>query len=275
MLTDGFAHWASAIKSTESEGIGMHRSVSTLENSRLSVYRRVPRSRPFFARVRCALVLMGGVLGLSACASVGTVNDPVGRSLTWYSYLNGDDIRDRCDSEAPDEMRLVFNGRYREQVRQYDLTPWPQPGLLNVLVTQGANLLAGGWTLDDPLGPWRGETFPVRLTAEQNASLWAALERDGAFTPPPRGLALPSTHLYWVVSGCHNGQGFFHAWKQGTAAYATLTFPSALLPLDVSGIAFAPEQPQGMVIPSDPRGSDGYFELLIGETGIVHAATRH
>ena len=178
----------------------MHRSVSTLENSRLSVYRRVPRSRPFFARVRCALVLMGGVLGLSACASVGTVNDPVGRSLTWYSYLNGDDIRDRCDSEAPDEMRLVFNGRYREQVRQYDLTPWPQPGLLNVLVTQGANLLAGGWTLDDPLGPWRGETFPVRLTAEQNASLWAALERDGAFTPPPRGLALPSTPIGWSAA---------------------------------------------------------------------------
>ena len=71
------------------------------------------------------LVEIGGGLlwavGLSACTYQGHIDEPVTVKATWYSYLAGDDIRQTCVPNGLPRYRLVYNGRYEEQLRSYDL----------------------------------------------------------------------------------------------------------------------------------------------------------
>ncbi|MFX4447010.1 hypothetical protein ABTA86_19705, partial [Acinetobacter baumannii] len=60
-------------------------------------------------------------VGLVACASTGPVDNPIARTLTWFSYLNGDDIRNTCPAGVRDRYRFVYNGTFNSQVRTYDL----------------------------------------------------------------------------------------------------------------------------------------------------------
>ena len=69
-----------------------------------------------------ALSLAAAVLLAAACAYRGG-SDVFTTKFTWYSYLNGDDIRARCTAGGPSLYRFVYNGVYTRQVRTYAISP--------------------------------------------------------------------------------------------------------------------------------------------------------
>ena len=72
-------------------------------------------------------------LTASACTYTGGVENPVARKSSWFSFVGGDDVRNRCRPGSPTEYRLVYNGNWSEQVRAYELRR-------SVLVGGGARL---------------------------------------------------------------------------------------------------------------------------------------
>ncbi len=77
---------------------------------------------PVFLRLSAAALLFANIF--AGCTYHGTQQDnPVQRRFTWYSYLNGDDIREDCEADARPRYRFVYNGVYVQQVRSYDIRP--------------------------------------------------------------------------------------------------------------------------------------------------------
>ena len=80
---------------------------------------RIPRGAALRAAASLGLIL--GLAVLAGCAYRGGIDQPVTLKATWFSYLNGDDIRSACVPGAPPKYRLVYNGNYDEQLRAYEL----------------------------------------------------------------------------------------------------------------------------------------------------------
>ncbi len=51
-----------------------------------------------------------------------TIDNPAVRKVAWFSYLDGNDIREAARPGAPDRFRLVYNGQYEKQIRSYEIT---------------------------------------------------------------------------------------------------------------------------------------------------------
>ena len=64
--------------------------------------------------------MSGGGLLASTCTFEG-FRYPVPFKFTYFSYLNGDDIRSNCANDGPEILRFLYDGDYTEQVRTYDL----------------------------------------------------------------------------------------------------------------------------------------------------------
>src|SRR5215510_5608925 len=112
------------------------------------------------------LVALIVLLAVSACAYRGGIDNPVVRKTQWFSYLDGDDIRTYCVENAPDSYRLVYNARYNEQLRSYELTA---DGAGGASLTSRAMEKVGNiakMTLEDVLAPWRRHSggFPPFAT---------------------------------------------------------------------------------------------------------------
>ena len=75
----------------------------------------LPRRRRVLGPVLLALGVLAG------CAYQGAIDQPATIKATWFSYLNGDDIRSACTDGAPSWYRLVYNGNYGEQLRAYEV----------------------------------------------------------------------------------------------------------------------------------------------------------
>src|SRR5689334_8870610 len=78
--------------------------------------------------------------GASAQRLERNVEQPVVRSLSWFSYVAADDIRADCRPGSRDRMRLVYNALWEEQVRTYELFLQPDGSAaltIGVLVDQG------------------------------------------------------------------------------------------------------------------------------------------
>ena len=79
------------------------------------------------------LFFIFALLGAAACTTYeGPPSNPVERSLTWFSYLAGDDIRAACRQGGSDHYRFVYNAIYEVQIRGYELTPTPGGAELTV-----------------------------------------------------------------------------------------------------------------------------------------------
>lgn len=93
------------------------------------------------------------LFGLAACTTFdGTTDNPVERSLTWFSYVGGDDIRAACTPDGPDQFRFVYNAVYERQIRAYDL----RLGADGADQTSRARNQAGNvgnFQISNPLGP--------------------------------------------------------------------------------------------------------------------------
>lgn len=226
---------------------------------------------------------------LVACAPSGTYDNPLTRELTWFGYLNGNDIRSSCAPGAADRYRLVYNGVYVRQVRTYDLTQVPQGDnrhnlRVRVVVPRGQKPPSGenpdDGMVSDPLqllGRGPGVVRIKALTDADVAALRRALTDSGFFEPPPKGTYLRSEGFYWIGAACVDGRFFFNAYKWPSDRFDDAKFPPLLLSWDTTGIRINPprELSDFDVYGDESKGADTStsFTLTVGENGLIGAGS--
>ena len=172
-----------------------------------------------------------------------TVDAPIVRSIYWFSYVAGDDIRAACQPGARNHLRLIYNAIWKEQVRAYEifLQPDGTAGLnIGVLADQGrgadvSNLLIG--QARDVTEPWRMKRGQRLLTVEETSELVGLLQASNAFGPPIDGMRLPDNDFWWTVASCRKGQWGFQAYHYPTDGFAKVKFAEKLFALDVVKVA--------------------------------------
>lgn len=230
-------------------------------------------------RGRLAGVLL---LGLAACTTGGDISNPVIRKVTWFSFLNGDDIRAACTEGAPDRLRLVHNANYTHRVRVYDLTavaPGGPPGIPPGIPMRMTTRVIGGptnhalVTLGDPsslFAPWAGEVRQTTLAPAEVAALRTVLDRDGLGQPAPAGTQLLSQRYWWVAVGCLGGRVAFQVWAHPDRGYDGLAFPAWLQARDGTDIplrtpADEPQHANPAVMDRDYARHEVRFRLAVGQ----------
>lgn len=199
-------------------------------------------------------LLAMSVVILGACAAAGPANEPVKRTLTWFSYLNGDDLRTSCKAGVPDQYRFVYNGLWNQQVRAYELiTERPLAGSQTLAAAPGAVLASRVFSaaniasayLDALTGQNAGTASRVMLRAADLENFRAKLATSGFRRPPEKGAWLRSDRFYWVGMGCENGEFQYQAWQIDEARpdVDRPAFIDALLAFDDTGVAMAQPHP--------------------------------
>lgn len=212
------------------------------------------------------------VLFVVGCTYTGA-DHPVATKFSWFSYLNGDDMRPRCRPGGPDHYRLVYNAVYQEQVRTYEIETGPAGASLLARIHTEADLTE--WTIDpaapDAFGPWRPKTSRTQLRPRDLAAFVAALEKDGVLAPPPVGLELPSEGFYWLIAACTQGTFRVTAFLWPDGAFKRLTFDELLFAWDFTDVPVSPPRHAsnlelyGETQPSEPVTS---FQVRIGKDGL-------
>jgi hypothetical protein len=201
--------------------------------------------------VTAALGLTLGIIGpVSAQRPDRAVEQPVVRSLNWFSYVAAEDIRADCRAGGRNRMRLVYNALWEEQVRTYELFLQPDgtAGLnIGVLAGQGAATDVSSFTigqLSDVTGPWRMRRGQRLLTAAETGELMGLFQVSAAFGPPRDGLRLPDNDFWWTVASCRNGVWGFQAYHYPTDRFANVRFAEKLFGLD--NVAVAVNRPRNL-----------------------------
>ena len=233
-----------------------------------------------FRSARRRVVVAGALLAwsalfLAACVSEQSASNPLLQRFVWYGFLNGDDLRETCFEGSLTRYRLVYNARYQEQVRRYEVIADGAGGAIVVSRAQGSNHLASV-TLDDVLAPWRWQRSETRFSPEEFSRFETALQQSGFFEPAPRNLRLPSAGFYWIAVGCRDGRIVFNAWRHPSDRYEALTFPAILfaqdgneLPInpprtiDAAELAFQRSNPQFL------HNTGTVFWLRVGDNGLA------
>jgi len=181
---------------------------------------------------------------LVGCTYHQETDNPILRKLTWFGYLDGDDIREACASGASDWYRLVYNGVYIEQVRSYEIRQEGDGDAYAMVSSVSLPADLSHVELEarrpDLLKPWRPVVVRIPFGHSQLDLLRAALEKDGVFGPPPVGLRMSSIQFYWVLSACHDGKYRFNAFLWPSDRFKSLTFPGLLASWDKTGIPVNP-----------------------------------
>lgn len=229
------------------------------------------RFRPRFSLAAPVVIL----LALAGCTAFGPTDNPVARKLTWFSYLNGDDLRVSCGKGGADRYRMVFNADYNRHVRTYDIVGDPTEAggaRIEARVIEATDLAR--LTPLDPLSAARGRTATVQLSAGQFAGFIGRLRDSGAFDAPPDGLRLSSNGIYWLINGCRDGQWFFSAHPYPSGRFTDIGFLEPLRELDATGIPLpvlpAPEDAPRGLPPAGERAEGGvFFEIQVADGGLV------
>lgn len=193
---------------------------------------------------------LGGWAGLAFCVGLAVVilgacdfqrraENPVERRATWFSYLSGTDIQRNCWSGSAERYRLIYNARYPDHVRTYEITGLHEAegGVLDVEVFSPRHDPTLSIRL--PLWPWKGQRAIAPLTGDDMAAVRASLKLSGAFARPQIGVKLDSASYYWVVTGCLDGRFFFNGFAWPSEAWSGLAFPDIIARFDRSEIPVA------------------------------------
>ncbi len=211
-------------------------------------------------RLSLGLMLLGG------CAyhegQPVDINNPIVRKVGWFSYLDGNDIREVCAAGGSERYRLVYNGQYDGQLRSYELFVGQDGGgVLNAraLNNDGTALQL---SINDPFGSWNWKESQVRLTATEVAQFRSLLAASGYGSGAPQGLQLHSRDFYWVAAGCQNGTFHYGAWDNrpqpmAPAGFAPIKFQDFLLKHDQTGLAFRPAHVTTPIEREISRGGGG------------------
>ena len=224
--------------------------------------------------VKVLLLPLSLLLWLGGCTMEEAVQEPLAQRFVWFAYLNGDDIRTDCVPGRPWRYRLVYNARYKEQLRRYELLSDGAGGGILVARAQGSGR-TGTVFLSDPLRDFRWQRSEVRLDAEEVAAFETALASSGFYDPPPVGMTLSSAGFYWVVVSCRDGAVGFNAWRLPAPEGTEPTFPDFLFQRDFTGVPVNPSRDidASLLIlersnPEIDRGEGARFLLRVGERGL-------
>jgi hypothetical protein len=154
---------------------------------------------------------------LSGCASLGTAEEADARKLTWFSYVNGEDLRAQCSREEPDRYRLIYNSKSNAQLRTYEVhaaggTAEGGGGAVVEARIIPADTL---WRRDpeDALGSGQMVSMRLYLSPDQFAHLTTKLDESGVFTSTSMELRTQTSGVFWLASGCHDGTYFLTAFS--------------------------------------------------------------
>ena len=223
------------------------------------------------------ITTLAGALLAAGCTLQETVQNPLTQRFAWFQYLNGNDVREGCFEGGLWRVRLIYNARYQEQIRVYNLVSDGAGGALAVARAQGpGNLVELGLGLDDVLAPWRWHRSEARLNQEATETFFKRLTQSGFFEPAPVNLNLPSAGFYWIAVSCIAGQVHFNAWRYPSERYQALSFPEFLFALDKTGLAVNPPRPidaaELILKPNNIQisGRQGTtFTLRVGRNGLA------
>ncbi len=178
------------------------------------------------------------VLGVAACTTyTGPPANPIERSLTWFSYLAGGDIRAACGQGGPDHYRFVYNAIYPVQIRGYELVPRPAGAELTVRA-RGRSGTLNRFSFNNPFGPWEMLQGRAELDNQRAAKIVDAYAAAIAASPPSAGQRLMSNEYYWIVASCSGGNFTVKAFLHPRVDINELEFAKLLLAHDESGIPF-------------------------------------
>jgi len=178
------------------------------------------------------------VLGLGACTTYrGEPANPVERSLTWFSYLAGDDIKAACKPGGPDRYRFVYNGIYQVQIRGYELTPTASGADLTVRA-RGRSGRVDRFSFDNPFGPWDMIGSRAALSNAAAAAIVDAYAAAVETSPSSAGQRFDSNAYYWIVASCSAGRFALHGFLDPKVDINELAFAKRLLAHDDSGVPF-------------------------------------
>ena len=222
-----------------------------------------------------ALAGLSGGLLLAGCAYEGAIDSPLTQKFTWFSYVSGDDIRAACQPGSSEKYRFIYNARYDEQLRSYEvLGDAIDKGGFVTARAQGKATITN-LSSEDFLAPWRWQKARSRLDEQEMAQLREALAEAGFYGKPDVGLELNSKAFYWAVVGCIEGNFFFGGWQDPSEAFKALRFPEMLFAQDGTGLAVNPPRPLNPIErgrssgPWQDRGGDiPRFLITVGEQGL-------
>lgn len=224
----------------------------------------IPRTARRERRVGRGFAIIILAVGLAACTYRPGSDNPVERSLSWYSYAEATDLRDSCVPGAADRIRLIYNGRYDEQVRTYDINAADDGAVVEIGVRGPSGDLARGVALRDLLGPWRAETRLVRITATEMAKLRRSLVDSGLTRPAPGRLRFNSDEFYWLASACLDGRFVVNGWKYPSPGFAQLGFPAVLLSHDPTGVPLnSPRPTKDSPYANSERSAENVFQFVL------------
>lgn len=168
------------------------------------------RIMPIGLAVACALILSG-------CASLGPDEEAGARKLTWFSYVNGEDLRAQCSSDEPDRYRLIYNSKANAQLRTYEVRAAEvgdeQDGgaLVEARVIPADALLQRD--PEDTLATGQAASMRLYLSPDQFERLTSRLAESGAFDGSSMELHTRPAGVFWLASGCHEGAYFLTAFS--------------------------------------------------------------
>lgn len=211
------------------------------------------------------------VAGLAGCS----LDNPLGRSLGWFRYLDAGDIREACAARTGERYRLIYNAVWGQQVRSYDIATGPGDvgATLAIRIFFPENL--NNIDLLDPLALYRGRTATVALSPADLADFREALRASDFDGATPQGLMLPSDGFYWVAASCRDGIFHYNAYAYPSPRFAALRFDSWLFAHDPTGVAIAAPVPVGPRPQQNYRATDTaptpntVFDMTVGANGLV------
>lgn len=213
------------------------------------------------------LLATGAAIMVAGCMPHGAADFSLERVPSWFRYLSGDDIKAACEKGGGDVTRFVYNARWTEQVRAYELRPTDYGAKIDQWVWGPGTLIAA--TAEGP--DVRAKKAQVGIDRPRLARLTAALAQSDVAGPAPRGQFLRSDTFYWVVASCTAGRFHFNAFQAGDGRFEALSFPQELFKADRTDVAVnlpraldLPPLAAGRTDDDEPRP----FTVQVGENGL-------
>lgn len=189
---------------------------------------------------------VAGVITASLClaaAGPAAADNYFLRNFTWFGFVDGKELRERCGPGAPERIRLIHQAVFDQQIRVYEVDR-PVPGGPAVLTARVLiKIDYSNFTFSEFFLGTQDRVSQATLDPPAFEALMAALAADGFMAPVPEGLRLPSDGFYWTVSACLGGRFKINGWVFPSERYAALRFPAQLLARDGTGVPAIPPRP--------------------------------
>jgi hypothetical protein len=169
-----------------------------------------------FMRLESIGLATAAALFLSGCATFGAIDDADAGKLTWFSYVNGEDLRAQCSREAPDRYRLIYNSKSSAQLRSYEVQGAGDGRDGGGAVVEARIIPAEAlWQRNPEDALEAGEVASTRLylSPDQFERLTLTLAESGVFDGPSLSFRMQAGGVFWLASGCHDGTYFLTAFS--------------------------------------------------------------